>query len=57
MVRMVAVSRRGPVLAPCGRCREFISRLSPKNLDAEVLVNETEVVRLRELQPHRWPSD
>lgn len=57
IVRMVAVGRRGTVLAPCGRCREFISQLSLQNLDAEVLVNEADVVRLGDLMPYRWPTD
>jgi len=56
VVRMVAVGRQGTVLAPCGRCREFISQLAVQNLDAEVLVTETDVVRLAELLPYRWPT-
>ena len=57
VVRMVAVNRRHAVLAPCGRCREFISQLSPSNLDAEVLVTATDVASLRDLMPYRWPVD
>lgn len=53
--RMVAVGRRGEVLAPCGRCREFISQLSDGNLDTEVLVADNVHVPLRELMPYRWP--
>lgn len=49
--RMVAVSRRGPILPPCGRCREFISQLAPTNLDTEVLVSPDQVVTLRDLLP------
>ena len=55
IVRIVAVSHRG-ILAPCGACREFISQLSPLNLNAEVLVNETDVARLGDLMPYRWPD-
>ncbi|MGC5585931.1 cytidine deaminase family protein [Ornithinimicrobium sp. W1665] len=57
VVRMVAVGADHKVLAPCGRCREFILQLSPHNFDAEVLVNQTEVVRLGDLMPYRWPVD
>lgn len=57
VVRMVAVGTDLAVLAPCGRCREFIGQLSPRNLDAEVLVKPREVVRLGDLMPYRWPVD
>lgn len=49
--RMVAVSRRGPILPPCGRCREFLSQLAPTNLDTEVLTSPDQVVTLRDLLP------
>jgi cytidine deaminase len=45
------------VLAPCGRCREFIRQISPGNLDTDVVVARDTVVRLRELLPfHAWPG-
>lgn len=55
VVRMVAVAQDGQVLAPCGRCREFISQLSDANLDTAVLVDATAHVPMRELMPYRWP--
>ena len=39
------------ILAPCGRCREFMRQLDPGNIDAEVIVGDGEVVTLRELLP------
>jgi cytidine deaminase len=54
VVRMVAVNWDGAVLPPCGRCREFISQLHDRNLDAEVLVREGLIVSLRALLPHDW---
>src|SRR5690606_9349152 len=54
VVKMVAVGSEGQVLPPCGRCREFISQLDDGNLDAEVMVQEHAVVRLRELLPFDW---
>ena len=41
---------------PCGACREFLMQLSPKNRDAEILVDyETrETVTLEELTPGWW---
>ena len=56
IVRMVAIGPQGTVLAPCGRCREFISQLAAQNLDTEVLVNEKDVVHLAEFMPYRWPT-
>lgn len=52
VVKMVAVDWDGSVLAPCGRCREFIIQLHPDNFKAEVMVNATTVVALRELLPY-----
>jgi len=52
VLRMVAVLWDGSVIAPCGRCREFISQLHPDNLEAEVMVTEDRVVTLRELLPY-----
>ncbi len=56
VVRMVAVNWDGRILPPCGRCREFISQLHPANLEAEVLVAEDTVLRLRELLPYDWKN-
>ena len=50
--RVVAVHESG-VVAPCGRCREFMAQINRANLDAEVKLRHT-VVTLRELLPHRW---
>ena len=44
------------ILAPCGRCREFIRQVGDSNLDTDVIL-ATGVVKLRELLPyHEWPS-
>jgi cytidine deaminase len=52
VLKMVAVGWDGAIMPPCGRCREFISQLHDKNLDAEVLVAEGVVVTLRSLLPY-----
>jgi len=52
VVKMVAVGWDYKVLPPCGRCREFISQLHDKNMDAEVLVADGVVVTLRLLLPY-----
>lgn len=54
VVRMVAVNESGLVYPPCGRCREFISLLSPANTACEVLVASDTVMTLEELLPSRW---
>ena len=50
--RVVAVHESG-VVAPCGRCREFMCQIDRGNLDAQVLLRGG-VTTLRELLPHRW---
>ena len=54
VVRMVAVDWDGSILAPCGRCREFISQLADENIDTIVLVDSTTEMRLGDLLPFRW---
>jgi cytidine deaminase len=45
------------VVAPCGRCREFIRQIDPANLDTEVVLSRSSSTRLRDLLPHsEWPS-
>ena len=50
----VAVNDDGTVLPPCGRCRELIYQIEPANLDADVVVDRNEIVKLRDLLPHPW---
>ena len=57
VLKMVAVGWDGKIMPPCGRCREFISQLHDDNLNAEILVAEGTVVRLRELLPYDWRSN
>ena len=41
------------ILPPCGRCRETMAQVDPRNLECTVIVSETEDVRLRDLLPNR----
>ena len=50
--RVVAVHASG-VVAPCGRCREFMYQINHGNLDAQVRLRDS-VASLKELLPHRW---
>jgi cytidine deaminase len=54
VIQMVAVGEDGRVVPPCGRCREFIRQLDPKNGDCLVLVREGMVKSLWELLPDSW---
>ena len=54
VVKMVAINKRGNVLPPCGRCREFISQLNDKNIEADVLINRKKSMKLKELLPYDW---
>jgi cytidine deaminase len=47
---VVAVTAAG-IAAPCGRCRELMWQLNPRNRDARVIVGPGHVVTLAELLP------
>lgn len=57
--RIVAVSDRngGTVVAPCGRCREFMWQIDPGNAQAQVILGPDEIVPLAELLPRRWQAE
>ena len=45
------------VLPPCGRCREFIRQVDPRNLDTRVVLDRDRAATLSELLPfHEWPD-
>lgn len=45
------------VLPPCGRCREFIRQVDPRNIDTEVVLGRSESATLSQLLPlHEWPQ-
>jgi cytidine deaminase len=52
ITKIVAVGRNGKILPPCGRCREFIYLVNHKNIDTDVLISETKIVKIKELLPH-----
>jgi cytidine deaminase len=55
IAKIVAVWRdedgRLHVLAPCGRCREFIQQIHPTNVDTEVVLSRERSSSLQELLP------
>jgi cytidine deaminase len=52
---IVAVDRTGAIGAPCGRCRELIWQVDPRNAATQVILAPDETVRLAELLPRRGP--
>jgi cytidine deaminase len=48
---IVAVSPTFGILAPCGRCRELMWQLDPRNRATRIIVGDDEVVTLAELLP------
>jgi cytidine deaminase len=53
LIAAVAVCKDG-ILAPCGRCRELMVQVNPKNLAAKVALPGGKVALLSDLLPHHW---
>src|SRR5438093_13621606 len=53
---IVAVDANRGIVAPCGRCRELMWQVSPRNAATGVIVAADTVVPLRELLPRPWRS-
>ncbi len=51
--KVVAVSKDG-ILPPCGRCREFMYQIDEKNENAEIVIDKSKVVKLKDLLPYPW---
>ena len=54
VIKMVAVSCKGGIWPPCGRCREFLVQINDDNEKCEVLLPDKSVTTIAELLPHRW---
>lgn len=52
VVRLVALTETR-IVPPCGRCREFLYQINPRNLDCEILLSDR-TATLDELLPDRW---
>jgi cytidine deaminase len=50
---IVAVDRDGKILAPCGRCRELLWQVNPRNAETRVIVGSGMAATLAELLPRR----
>lgn len=51
---MVAVGFDGTIWPPCGRCRELIYQLDPKNAETQVILAPDRAVPLSDLLPEYW---
>lgn len=51
IVKIVAYAAKGAVYPPCGVCREMIRMVNEKNLEAEVMVGDNKVVKVKDLLP------
>ncbi len=53
---IVAVSSKRSILPPCGRCRELIWQIDPKNVETRILLPEGKVATLSQLLPDHWKT-
>ena len=53
---IVAVTYHGDIIAPCGRCREFMRQVNSGNLDADIIIGKDLTKKLRELLPYTWDN-
>lgn len=56
IIKIVATNSNEPV-PPCGRCREMIRMVNEENMATEVMVSESEIVKLKDLLPYAWSLD
>jgi cytidine deaminase len=57
VLAVVPLSNGGVLGAPCGRCRETIAQVDPRNLDCTVILGDDREVPLRELLPEHWLTE
>ena len=51
----MAVAVTGEKIAsPCGRCRELMAQIDPRNLDSRIIMDTQKIVTLRALLPDHW---
>lgn len=55
--KIVAVLEDGKILPPCGRCREFMYQIDGSNLEADVILGKSKIVKLKELLPYPWDKN
>ncbi|UIJ44447.1 hypothetical protein LZK98_15450 [Sphingomonas cannabina] len=56
ILAIVAVNSDGDVMPPCGRCRELMRQVDPRNWHSRIIVSDDAVATLEELMPYSGPS-
>jgi len=54
IVKVIAVGADGRIMAPCGRCREFMAQIHDDNRNAEVMLSRDNVLPLKNILPYDW---
>lgn len=54
VVRCIVAVNAERIVAPCGRCRELLVQVDPRNLECEVLLPDGASATIRELLPNAW---
>lgn len=54
IVRRIVAVNEDRIVAPCGRCREMLVQVDPRNLDCEVLMPDGVLLQLSDLLPNAW---
>lgn len=54
IVKVIAVGADGRIMAPCGRCREFMAQIHDDNRNAEVMLSRDNVLPLKDILPYDW---
>ena len=50
-IKVIVAAHEDGVIAPCGRCREFMKQIDNENLKARVLLENNRSAKLEELLP------
>lgn len=56
IVAVVAVTSQGRIVPPCGRCRELLRQVDPRNEQTRVLLGEGVTMTLAEMLPFPFPQ-
>lgn len=51
---IVAITDKGNIIPPCGRCREMLFQVDRNNINTKVIVSDEKIRTLKELLPDTW---
>lgn len=52
-IETIVAVKKSEILPPCGRCRELMVQVNPRNGETRVILAENRVATIRELLPER----